>query len=126
MVRSTGLPTQKAHSGMRRIISARSEPLVVTRPTTTVNSLDETVETTNEHTETVWLYEPQERRAAQQTGERVTGALGGLAVADGTFDMERGDRVTHGGVEYEADAIVAQPSTDNTELYVIDFTRRDG
>lgn len=126
MVRSSGLPTSRGRHGMRRVVSARSEPVVVTRPTTTVNDLDETVETTSEHTESLRLYEPQERRAAQRTGERVEGALGGLAVADGTFDMQRGDRVTHGGVVYEVDSVVAHPSTNDPDLYVLDFTRRNG
>jgi len=88
--------------------------------------LDETVETTTDHTESLWLYEPQERRAAQRTGERVEGALGGLAVADGTFNVQRGDRLSHGGVEYECDSIVAHPSEDTPEMYVLDFTRRNG
>lgn len=132
MARSTGIPRDKGLAGMTRIVRARTRAVTVSRVTETQGTLDETTTTTDDHTESLWLFEPRESVAEEVAGERVNGSLGGLAVADGTVDIEHNDRVTHGGVEYEVDTIVGHPEDDSadgavssdTDFWIIDFVRR--
>lgn len=117
---------------MTRIIRSRSRSVTVSRPTTEKNSLDGTTETLDEHVENIWLFEPREQVANEIAGERVTGSLGGLVVADRAVDIQKDDRITHGGVEYDVDTVVGHP-TDNpadgtrstgTDFFVVNFVRR--
>lgn len=130
MVRSSGNPRSTGISGLTRIIRSRTSSVTVKRPTETKDSLDATTETTSDHSESIWLYEPRESVANEMLGERVEGSLGGLAIADGTVDIEKGDRVTYGGVEYEVDTIVGHPedgqpgSSANTDFWIMSFVRR--
>lgn len=129
---SSGLPRAKGLSGLTRVIRARTSATTVSRPTRSKGSLDETTDTESDHSEDLWLFEPQEAVAQEVTGERVNGALGGLAVADGTVDIDKDDRVTHGGVVYEVDTVVGHPEDDDpdgtaspeTDFWVITFNRR--
>lgn len=121
---SSGLPRAKGLAGISRVVRARASATTVSRPTRTKGTLDETTDTTADHTEQLWLFEPQEAVAQEAVGERVNGALGGLAVADGTVDIDKDDRVTHGGVVYEVDTIVGHPEDDNADLWLISFNRR--
>lgn len=117
---------------MTRIIRSRSRSVTVSRPTTEKNSLDGTTETLSEHVENIWLFEPREQVANEITGERITGSLGGLLVADGGVDIQKDDRITHGGVDYEVDTVVGHPDdnaadgTDSagTDFFVVNFVRR--
>ena len=117
---------------MTRIIRSRTRSITVSRPTTTQNSLDTTEETLADHTENVWLFQPTEGVGQEFAGERVTGSLGGLVVAESDVDIQHNDRITHGGVEYEVDTIVGHPEdapadgteSPNTDFFVVDFTRR--
>lgn len=106
--------------------------MTVERVSETTGSLGETQTTTTEHTESMWLFEPRENVAQEIAGERLTGGLGGLAIADGTVDLQHNDRITHGGVEYEIDTIVGHPedgATDgtdssDTDFWIVSFVRR--
>lgn len=132
MALSSGLPTGRGLDGLTRVIRARTRAVTVSRVTQSTGSLDETTTTTSDHTEDIWLFQPRESVAAEIAGERVNGRLGGLAVADGTVDLQINDRVTHGGVEYEIDSIVGHPKDGDTNatpspvtrFWVIDFERR--
>lgn len=132
MVRSTGLPRRKGLAGITRIVRSRASPVTVSRVTASKGSLDETSTSTADHTEDLWLFEPRESVAEELVGERVNGGLGGLAVADGTVDLERDDRITHGGVEYELDTVVGHPEDDDsdgtaspeTDFWLATFVRR--
>lgn len=132
MARSSGLPTGRFQRGITRIIRARSRTVTVERPTTTTGALDQETETTEEHIVDCWLYQPTEQTANEIAGERVNGDLGALAVADGTVDLQRDDRIVHGGVEYEVDAVVGHPhdgATDaspspDTDFWTINLVRR--
>lgn len=129
---SNGLPQTSGIRGLTRVISARTRSVVVSRPTETTGSLDETTTTTTDHVENIWLFEPREGVAEEVAGERINGGLGGLAIADGTVDLEHNDRITHGGVTYEVDTVVGHPedgdadgsSTPDTDFWVVSFTRR--
>jgi len=65
-------------------------------------------------------------------GERITGSLGGLVVAEDDVDIQHNDRITYGGVEYEVDTIIGHPEDNpadggrshDTDFYVVNFTRR--
>jgi hypothetical protein len=117
---------------MTRIIGARTSSVTVSRPTTSKGSLDETTTTTNDHTEDLWLFEPNETIAEEVAGERVEGSLGALAISDGTVDLQVDDRVTHGGVEYEVNTVVGHPEDDDpdgtaspdTDFWMASFVRR--
>jgi hypothetical protein len=117
---------------MTRIIRSRSRSTTVSRPTTTQNSLDTTEETLSEHTENMWLFQPREGVGEEFAGERITGSLGALVVAEDTVDIQHNDRITHGGVEYEVDTIVGHEedapadgtASPNTQFFVVNFTRR--
>jgi len=109
-MRSSGLPRSKALHGQTRIIRARATDVTVWRQAETVGVLDEVTTTETEHTEQIWLFEPRESIAEELSGERIEGGLGGLIVSDGTVDVEHGDRVRYGGVEYEVDTIVGHPT----------------
>lgn len=124
MVRSSGIPRSRAFSGISRIVAARATATTVARISTSKDSLDSTTETTAEHSETVWLFNPDEVRSQSLAGDRITGDLGGLAVADGTVDIQNGDRVTHGGVEYEVDTVEGRPDDDSPDYWEITFVRR--
>lgn len=130
--RSSGIPRDKAIGGLGAILRGRTAPKTVTRPTKSTGSLDQTTETTASHTESLYLFRPQEAVADTMAGERITGDLGGLAIADGTVDLSKDDRVTYGGVEYELDTIVGVPEDDepdgtdspNTDYWRLSFVRR--
>lgn len=132
MARSSGLPRRKGIAGITRVVRARTSAVTVSRVTETKGSLDESQTSTTDHTEDLWLFEPRESVAEELVGERVNGGLGGLAVADGTVDLQRDDRITHGGVEYEIDTIVGHPedgdadgtSSPETDFWLVTFTRR--
>lgn len=130
MTRSSGIQRGRAIQGISSIISARTQRVMVERPTKSTGSLDETTETTTEHPEDIYLHDPDEGVAEVVGGERVTGDLAGLAIADGSVDVAHGDRVTYGGVEYEVDTIVGYPedgepgNSPNTSYWVISFVRR--
>jgi hypothetical protein len=117
---------------MTRIIRTRSNSTTVSRPTTQKNSLDGTTETLSDHTEDMWLFEPREQVANEVVGERITGSLGALVVADSTVDVQKDDRVTHGGVEYEVDTVIGHPTdeaadgtaSDGTDFFIVNFERR--
>lgn len=117
---------------MTRIIRSRARSVTVSRPTKQKNSLDGTTESLAEHTENIWLFEPREQVANELAGERVTGSLGGLVVADRAVDIQKDDRITHGGVEYEVDTVVGHPEDDpadgtmsvETDFFIVDFVRR--
>lgn len=130
MARSTGISRDTGVSGITRIVRTRTRAITVTRVSTSKGSLDETTETTSEHSESVWLFEPRESSAEELAGERINGALGGLVIADGSVDLQRDDRVTYGGVEYEIDTIIGQPvdgepgNSPDTDYWVVSFVRR--
>lgn len=132
MVRSTGLPRRKGIAGITRIVRSRVTAVTVSRISTSKGSLDETNTNPNDHTEDLWLFEPRESVAEELAGERINGALGGLVVADGTVDLQRDDRIVHGGVEYEIDTIVGHPedgdtdgtNSPGTDFWIVSFTRR--
>jgi len=124
MTRSNGLPRRSGTAGLTHVIRARTSATTVSRPTETQGSLDESTSTTNDHIESVWLFEPREAPSEELTGERVNGSLGLLAVADGSVDLQRDDRIVHGGVEYEIDTIVGHPADgtpDGTDSHGVDF-----
>jgi hypothetical protein len=126
------IPHRRGLSGIRRIISEHTQPVSVGRITETTGPLDETVTSQNDHTESLWLFNPDESVAQEITGEQLVGQLGGLAVADGTVDLEHNDRITYGGVEYEVDTVVGIKNDDaadgtaspDTDFWVISFVRR--
>lgn len=134
MARSSGIPTKRPISGITRIIRSRSRSVTVSRPTRETNALDEEVETLNEHVEDMWLFEPREQAASEIAGDRINGSLGGLVVAERQVDIQHGDRITHGGVEYEVDTVVGHPDDDQadgsvsegTDFFVVNFTRWSG
>jgi hypothetical protein len=130
MARSSGMPTGRPLMGITRIIRARSRSVTIQRPTETTNSLDTTTETLDEHTEQLWLFQPTENVSQEITGERINGSLGALVVAD-TPDIQKNDRLTHGGVEYEVDTIVGHPEdgaadgtqSPDTDFFMVDLVR---
>lgn len=124
MRRSSGIPRGRAFGAITKIISARSDAKTVKRPTESIGSLGETKETTGEHTEHLWLFSPDENRVQSVAGERLTGDLAALAVADGSTDVKPDDRITHGGVEYEVDTVVGQPNDEDTNYWTISLIRR--
>ena len=132
MARSSSLPTAKPLSGITRVIRSRTRSITVDRPTKTTNEFDEQTETISEITQDIWLFQPRENVGQEFAGERISGSLGGLVVADDTADIGHNDRLTHGGVEYEVDTVVGHPEDDdadgtaspNTDFFVVEFTRR--
>lgn len=125
MVRSNGIPRGTPIALMSRVISARSNAVTFTRPTKTKGGLDQVEETTAEHTENVWLHVPEERVREVSSGEREVGDIAALAVADGTVDIQKDDRVTYGGVEYEVDSVIGLPEDNGSpEMWLVQFIRR--
>lgn len=122
--RSSGIPRNRGMGGITRIVSARTRATTVQRVTKSKGSLDSTTETTSEHTEDIWLFSPEENRVQSKVGERITGDLGGLVIADGRVDLENGDRISHGGVEYEVDTIVGTPDDKEPDYWAVSFLRR--
>jgi len=129
---STGIPRQRGIDGITHVIAARTRTVTISRVTETKGSLDGSQTTTTDHTETLWLFEPRENVAQEIAGERLEGSLGGLAVADGTVDIQHNDRITHGGVTYEVDTVVGHPddgdadgtNSPETDFWMVTFTRR--
>lgn len=133
MTRSSGISRHRALAGITRIISARARSVTVQRPEQSTGELDEVTETTTEHSEDIYLHDPGENIAEVAAGERTVGDLGGLAVSDDSVDIQHGDRITHGGVEYEVDTVVGLPVDDDsdgsespdTDYWKITFIRRN-
>lgn len=124
MDRSSGIPRQRGLRGITAIIRSRTKSTTVTRVTETTGALDQAEETKSEHSESLWLFEPEEARSRVPEGERIDGDLGALAIADGTVDIQNGDRLTHGGVEYEVDTVVGRPDDGSTDYWAINLVRR--
>lgn len=124
MVRSSGTPRGRALGAISAIISGRSSSKTVKRPSESKDSLDQTVTTTTEYSESMWLFAPNENTVQSLAGERVTGDLGALVTADGTVDLQRDDRLTHGGVEYEIDSIVGRPNDESPNYWMVTLVRR--
>jgi hypothetical protein len=130
MARSTGLPRGPGLAGITRVIRARVSSQTVTRVTESQGSLDESTETTSDHSEDIWLFRPNESIAEEVTGDRINGSLGGLVLADGSVDLQHRDRVSYGGAEYEVDTIVGHPedgdpgNAPNTDFWIVSFDRR--
>jgi len=126
------IPRSRPLRIVRQIIEQRARSVVVERPVTTVTELDEETSTLEQHTEQMWLHSPDERITREPSGERTVGELQAHAAAHESVDLKVGDRITHGGVEYEIDAIIGRPTdeqpdgdrTPETEYWVIDFVRR--
>lgn len=132
-MRSTGISRDLHYSKMRTIVAARSISVVFTRPTVSTGTLDETTETTSEFTEQVWVYNPRERTTQADAGERILGDMRGLMVADTAYDpntdsppIEKSDRITHGGVDYEVLTVTGLPDEQDPDLWMIEFERRQG
>jgi len=130
-MRASGISRNSSLRMITRIIRSRSRTVTFNRPTVSQTALDDTTETLEEHTESVWLFEPQESVSDEITGERINGSLGGLVVAADTVDVQTNDRITYGGVEYEVDTVVGHPNdaaADGTpseaNFFQIDFVRR--
>lgn len=134
MARSSGIPTRRPIGGITRIIRSRSRSVTVSRPSHETNELDDTVETLTDHIEQMWLFEPREQAASEIAGERINGSLGALVVAERAVDIRHGDRITHGGVEYEVDTVVGHPDDDEADgsvsegvdFFVVDLVRWQG
>jgi hypothetical protein len=132
MTLSSGIPRRRGLGGISRIIRSRQRRVTVQRPTETQGSLDETQTDTNEHTESLWLFEPRENVGKELAGKQVDGSLGGLAAADGSVDVALNDRIVYGGVKYEVDTVVGHPDdadadgtpSPDTDFWVISFVRR--
>lgn len=124
MARSSGIPRGRGLRGITRIISARTTPTTITRPNEQKGSLDQTEEFTSTHQEDLWVFAPNEQRIQSLAGERLTGDLAALAIADGTVDVQPDDRLTHGGVEYEVDSVEGRPDDAETDYWTISLIRR--
>lgn len=126
MVRSSGIPRGRGFMGITRIIASRASPTSVTRVSTTTGDLDQTVESTTEHIEDLWVFVPDERSVQALAGDRSYGDLGCLAIEpeNNTVDIQKGDRITHGGVEYEVDTIEGRPDDDDPDYWSISLVRR--
>lgn len=132
MARSTGISTRQSRHAMSRLIRQRAQSVTINRPVRMTNALDDTDETIDEHTESMWLFDARESIADEIGGDRINGGLGGLVVAGRAVDLDKDDRITHGGVEYEIDTIVGQPVDDDpdgtcspeTTFYIVNFVRR--
>lgn len=128
--RSGGAPSDYGTKVITDLIDARTQSVVVTRPTKTTGSLDETTETTAEHTEQIWFVSPRKSVTNVDTGERVNGDLRGLA--PDPLDIQKDDRITYGGVEYEVDTVIGRPgdgtpdgeTTEGVDYFVITLVRR--
>ena len=132
-MRSSGIPRRRGLGGMTRIISARSSPTTIKRPTSGSNSLGgKTNVSTDEHSESLWAFDPTESVGSELVGERLDGALNALAVASDSVDLQQNDITVHGGVEYEIDTIVGHPydgetdgtASPETDFWIVSFTRR--
>jgi len=133
MARSTGISSDLHYGRMRTIVSTRATAVVFTRPSTSTGTLDETTETTSEFTEQVWVYNPRERTTQADAGERVLGDARGLMLAETDYDpdtddepVQKDDRITHGGVDYEVLTVVGLPDEQDPSLWMIEFERRQG
>lgn len=111
--RAGGAPLGRAVTTIAGIIDARATSVVLTRPSKSTGSLDETKEQTNDHTEQMWLVSPDESISQDPAGERISGDLRALTL-DGA-DVQKDDRLTYGGVEYEVDTIVGRPDDANSD-----------
>lgn len=133
MARSNGISRDLHFSRMRSVVGARATTTTFTRPTVSTGTLDETTETTTEFTEQVWVYNPRERTTQADAGERILGDMRGLQVADTSYDpatddppIQKDDRITHGGIDYEVLTVVGLPDEQNPDLWMIEFERRQG
>jgi hypothetical protein len=116
---------------MRRIVTSRASSTTFTRPTVGTGSLGETTETTSQYTEQAWLYNPRERTTQADAGERILGDMRALVVADSDYDpdtdeppVQKDDRTTHGGIEYEVLTVTAHPDEQDPDLWMVELERR--
>lgn len=130
MNRAGGVPRDRAFGAISSIIRARSETVTLTRPTRSKGSLDQTTENTATHDEDMWVFDPAKSVQEVAGGERIQGDLGALAL-DGV-DIQKDDRITYGGHEYEVDTVTGMPSDvaadgsthQSTSYFTISLIRR--
>lgn len=108
-----------------RLINQRAMSYDIARVTgETVNDVGETVEETNEFTESLWCFTPRNTTEQVMSGERTRGKLQGLAIHSADLMMD--DRLTHGGAEYEISNMTMMPDEDNPVFVELVLQLRDG
>lgn len=123
MVRSNGVPRVSGLRHIRKIVQSRETAVTVTSVDYSTNELDESIETKNEHTEQLWLYEGTSRLTQELVGERPVGTLSGIATTP--IDIQKDDRITYNGTEYDVQEIRKAPD-DDPEVVIIGCSERQG
>lgn len=123
MVRSSGVPRISGLKHIRKIVQSREIAVTVTSVDYSTNELDETVETENDHTEQLWLYQGTSRLAQELMGERPVGTLSGIATTP--IDIQKDDRITYSGTEYDVQEVNEVPD-DDPQMVIIGCTERQG
>jgi hypothetical protein len=117
-----GYPRRSGHSGIRRVIRARSEPFDVHRPSDTTGRYGEdSTEWTVVATADLWVQPPRQVTEDTEFGERYSGDMVALGLADA--NIEERDRVLVGAETYEVEAVEYSPHRDDAELIRITFER---
>lgn len=106
----------------RQYIRERSTSVTIRRPVDDGNdSAYDSREYTTDGTRQLWLFGPRSQPSQFTAGEASTGGLSALCLPD--VDVRDGDRVVHGGVTYEANEPVGEPSDDDPVYHSVQFDR---
>ena len=114
---------------MRGVIRERLMEVEVQRVERGLNERGGETQTTTTHTQHIWLYRPDEANIQNEFGMQLNGDLSGLAIPTQydpptDFDVEHGDRIEHGGITYEVEAIRTYPDPRDPDIIGIQFDRR--
>lgn len=116
------IPTRKPHNMMRLVIKQHLTVYTVERVTVTPDSMGGVSETSSTHSESFWVFRPNEFQLNIDIGERFDGDIGALCLSEA--DVQVNDRIIYGTDEYEVTGIIARPTEENNQFKILNLERR--
>lgn len=119
-------------STIRDVVDAHSSVYDIKRPTYERDERGASDETIATHEADIWLFDPSERSVQTVRGVRLTGTLSGLLVPEdhvrhlADFDaIQSGDKLEHGGAEYEVTGINGLPSNNQLDVVEVNLVHAE-
>lgn len=111
------------HHGLRMVVRQRSDMFDIERVVSyDAERFGESGETTETITDiSMWVYEPNAVDIDTEYGDRLSGELRGLAMADA--DIQRDDAIIYDGAPYEVNEIIYLPDSERRELMQFGLTK---
>jgi hypothetical protein len=107
----------RPNKAFSRILRHRVTPHNILRPSTSVDSVGEVTETTSQHEENVYVYQPNKGNSIVSEGKIEDIDMNGIC--EPNAQIQEGDIIEHGPAKYEVETKVGRPNEQDTEYYVL-------